>query len=86
MAQGEAADAGRTNPAAVTTAHESGVQRASVVEPAGVVELPPDVAEASLLHRVEPDYPEEARQKRIQGAVVLSVRIARMAECSRPLW
>ena len=74
--QGQVTDAGRTSPAGVTTAHESGVQRASIVEPAGVLELPPDVAEASLLHRVEPDYPEEARQQRIQGAVVLSVRIA----------
>ena len=41
-----------------------------------MLELPPDVAEASLLHRVEPDYPQEARQQGIQGAVVLSVRIA----------
>jgi protein TonB len=27
-----------------------------------------------LLHRVEPDYPEEARQQRIEGLVVLDVR------------
>ncbi|MGB0078013.1 MAG: energy transducer TonB, partial [Candidatus Sulfotelmatobacter sp.] len=74
--QGETTDRGRTNPAAVTTAPETGVQRASAVEPAGVLELPPDVAEAGLLHRVEPDYPEAARQQGIQGAVVLSVRIA----------
>jgi TonB family protein len=53
------------------------VQRASAVEPAGTVELAPDAAEGSLLHRVEPEYPEEARQQRIQGAVVLDVRIGR---------
>jgi TonB family protein len=53
------------------------VQRASAVEPAGTVELSPDAAEGSLLHRVEPEYPEEARQQRIQGAVVLNVRIGR---------
>jgi protein TonB len=39
--------------------------------------LAPDVAEGSLLQRVEPEYPEEARQQRIQGAVVLEVRIGR---------
>jgi TonB family protein len=74
---GGAADAGRTNPAEVTGATRgTGVQRASAVEAAGILEVPPDVAEGSLLHRVEPDYPEKARQQRIQGAVVLSVRIA----------
>jgi TonB family protein len=53
------------------------VQRASAVEPAGTVELAPDATEGSLLHRVEPEYPEGARQQRIQGAVVLNVRIGR---------
>jgi TonB family protein len=75
--QGEAADARRKDPAEVATAHETAVQRASSVEPADVLEVPADVAEGSLLHRVEPDYPEEARQQRIQGRVVLSVHIAR---------
>jgi TonB family protein len=74
--QGETKEEQRKNPPEITAAGESGVQRASAVEPAGVLELPPDVAEASLLHRVEPNYPEEARQHGIQGAVVLSVRIA----------
>lgn len=53
------------------------VQRASAQEAVGVVELAPDAAEGSLLHRVEPEYPEEARGQRIQGAVVLEVRIGR---------
>jgi TonB family protein len=53
------------------------LQRASGLEPAGIIELPPDVANGSLVHRVEPEYPEEARQQRIQGAVVLEVRIGR---------
>jgi TonB family protein len=71
-------DAGRVNPTRARAAGGggAGVQRASAVEPAGFVEVSPDVAEGSLLHRVEPDYPEEARQQRIQGAVVLNVRIA----------
>jgi len=53
----------------------SGVQRASSEEPDKVVDLPPAAAEGSLLRRVEPQYPEDARQQQIQGAVVLEVRI-----------
>jgi protein TonB len=49
-------------------------QTASIVEHAGIYEVPPEVAEGSLLHRVEPDYPEEARSRQIQGPVVLQVR------------
>jgi protein TonB len=49
-------------------------QPASSVEPAGVVEVTP---EGSPVHRVEPEYPEAARQQGIQGAVVLDVRIGR---------
>jgi TonB family protein len=49
------------------------VRRASAQEPAGVVEL----AEGGVVQRVEPEYPEKARQQRIQGAVVLEVRIGR---------
>jgi TonB family protein len=52
----------------------TGIQRAASVEPE-VVELSPAAAEGSLLHRVEPEYPEDARQQRVQGAVVLDVRI-----------
>jgi protein TonB len=51
------------------------VHRASV-EPEEIVELSTEAAEGSLLNRVEPQYPEEARQQQIQGAVVLEVRIA----------
>ena len=51
-----------------------GMQRAAAVEPARV-DLPAAVAEGSLLRRVEPEYPEEARQQRVQGPVVLEVRI-----------
>jgi protein TonB len=55
----------------------SEVRRASAVEPAGVLELSPEVAEGSLLYRVEPEYPEEARQRQMQGSVVLDVRMGR---------
>jgi TonB family protein len=59
---------------------EPGVQRASAIEPARILELSPAAAEGNLLHRVEPEYPEEARQQQIQGLVVLEVRISRDGE------
>jgi TonB family protein len=46
-------------------------------EAAGIVEVAPGVAEGSLLHRVEPDYPEDALRQQIEGAVVLEVRAGR---------
>jgi TonB family protein len=46
----------------------------SSVERARIVEVSP---EGSPVHRVEPEYPEAARQQGIQGAVVLDVRIGR---------
>lgn len=67
--QGEATSA--------TSTYGKGTQRASDVERAGILEVPPEVAEGSLLLRVEPDYPEEALQQRIQGAVVLDVHTRR---------
>ena len=57
--------------------HGSEMRRASSVEPARVLELSPEVAEGSLLYRVEPEYPEEARQRQMQGSVVLDVRMGR---------
>jgi TonB family protein len=53
------------------------VRRASSVEPAGIIKLSPEVAEGSLLYRVEPQYPEEARRQQMQGSVVLDVRMGR---------
>jgi len=73
--EGEAA----ANPAGVKGSELNGseVRRASSLEPAGVLELSPEVAEGSLLYRVEPEYPEEARQRQMQGSVVLDVRMGR---------
>ncbi|HUO26920.1 MAG TPA: TonB family protein [Candidatus Aquilonibacter sp.] len=56
--------------------------RGGSVEPASSVEtsavpLSADAVESSLLHRVEPEYPEEARREGIQGPVVLDVRIGK---------
>lgn len=56
--------------------HAVGVNRASSIEPDGVMELSPSAAENDLLQRVEPDYPEAAREQNIQGTVVLQVHIA----------
>ena len=46
---------------------------AASVERAGIYELPPKTAEENVIRRVEPDYPEAAREQRVQGAVVLDV-------------
>ena len=73
--EGKAAKATGTNQTGAPSDAPSQVQRAS--PPAGIVDLAPEVAEGSLLQRVEPQYPEEARRQRIQGAVVLEVRIGR---------
>jgi TonB family protein len=49
----------------------SGMQRAASIVP----ERTSDAAENMVLHRVEPEYPENARQSKIQGPVVLDVQI-----------
>lgn len=50
----------------------SGMQRAASVAPEKLAEPP---ISAVVLHRVEPEYPENARQMQLQGPVVLDVRI-----------
>jgi TonB family protein len=60
-----------------STSNSRGVQRASSVEKVDRMQVSSEAAEGSVLHRVEPDYPEEARQQQIQGAVVLGVRAGR---------
>lgn len=65
------------NGGASPSADGPGMQRASEVEPAGMIDVSPEVAEASLLHRVEPDYPDEALRQQIQGPVELDVRTGR---------
>lgn len=49
----------------------SGMQRAASIVPERVS----SAGDNSVLHRVEPEYPESARQAKIQGPVVLDVQI-----------
>jgi TonB family protein len=60
-----------------STSNGNGIQRASTLEKIDRMQVSPEAAEGSVLHRVEPDYPEEARQQQIQGPVVLDVRAGR---------
>jgi TonB family protein len=71
---GEATNAAAGNGGDLTSTSGGASQPASAVERAGIYELSPQAAERSLLYRVEPDYPEGARQRQIQGPVVLEVR------------
>jgi TonB family protein len=56
-------------------ATEQAVKPTVSASPARVVALSPAAAESSLIHRVEPDYPEAARDQQLQGAVVLDIHI-----------
>jgi protein TonB len=67
----------RTPPAAHDEKQHAKVEHSSPVGPARVFTLSPDAAEDALLHRVEPVYPEEARQQGIQGSVVLDLHIGK---------
>jgi TonB family protein len=55
---------------------EKDANAGSGLQPASVVELSPDAAEGNLLRRVEPEYPEQALTQRVQGPVLLDVRIS----------
>jgi TonB family protein len=71
-------NAAPSQPVAIAAADRAiGVQPAASIEPekARVVELSSADAEKTLLHRVEPDYPDAALQQHIQGQVLLDVRI-----------
>ena len=41
------------------------------------VSVSEDVAEKHLLNRIEPDYPESAREQRLQGTVILNVNVGK---------
>jgi TonB family protein len=66
-----------TNAAGPRAALDPGVERVSSVDPEHVIELSPSAAEDSLLYRVEPDYPQPAREQKMEGPVALDVHIGR---------
>jgi TonB family protein len=68
------------NTAEPSATREAGVERASAVEPEPVTELSAAAAEDSLVRRVEPNYPEQAREQQIEGPVVLEVHIGQDGE------
>jgi TonB family protein len=80
-AERETTSAAGTNGTEVHDEVQNKAQQASSVQPGavepGIVELPAAEVEGNLIHRVEPEYPAEARQQGIQGTVVLDVRIGR---------
>jgi TonB family protein len=62
-----------------TTRHSGEERRASSGQLAGLPKASPKDADSSVLHRVEPHYPEEALRQQIQGPVALQVRIGQDA-------
>jgi TonB family protein len=41
------------------------------------VSVSEDIAEEHLLNRIEPDYPEDAREQRLQGTVILNINVGK---------
>jgi TonB family protein len=60
----------KSEPAPPTQQQQSEPQRSKRVR------VSEGVAKALLVKKVEPEYPQEARDKRIQGAVILQVEIS----------
>jgi TonB family protein len=75
--QGERSDVAGTNRTVSSRVDGSVDRPPSGGERANIYELSPEAASGSLLHRVEPEYPQEALQQQIQGPVALDVRIGR---------
>jgi len=65
----------QTQPAGTSAADAKGIDAA--VSHDGVPHLAAETAVANLLVRVEPDYPDKAREQKIQGSVVLDVVVGK---------
>jgi TonB family protein len=67
---------GQSHATLLSTGQGSGIQQASSVSAERkAIAKPAGGTEGTLLHRVEPVYPQEARQEKIQGVVVLEVHV-----------
>lgn len=66
-----------SDPGMAAGARDTGkdTRSGATVKAAEIVELAPAAAEGIVLHRVEPQYPEQALAQRVQGPVVLEVHI-----------
>lgn len=62
---------------ATASSTENGGTAERPLQPAGLIELSADAAEGILVHRVEPEYPEQARMQHVQGPVLLDVHMDR---------
>jgi TonB family protein len=51
--------------------------------PATELRVPPEIANEYIVHRVEPEYPEEARAERIQGTVVIDAIVGKDGEVEK---
>ncbi len=76
---GAARAAGALPPEGSLLVYENGkeVFRISPPVQASGIQVSPEVAEGSVVYRVEPEYPEEALLQQIQGTVMLDVRTTR---------
>src|SRR5579872_3385811 len=56
---------------------ESGLKNSSVTADKPAVQVPAEVMQKLLLHRVEPVYPAEARRQNLQGIVAVDIVVGR---------
>jgi TonB family protein len=56
---------------------ESGLQNPATVAVEKPIQVPTEVMQKLLVHRVEPTYPAEARQENLQGIIALDIVVGR---------
>jgi TonB family protein len=76
-------DERQTAPQAPQQAAVDDSNAAATPAPVSPAFIPEDVAKKYVVERVEPDYPDQARQQRIQGAVLMKVIVGKNGEVER---